>query len=252
MAGLFRDLRPCEVEARVAQCSEKGASLLLYKTARTDYALLDETVGPERWQCSYFEVKGNLFCDLSVKFEDGWVTKSNCGTESNMEAEKGEASDAMKRAGFAWGIGRELYTAPFIWAPADKLQRLSKNPKSGRWQCFDRFEVTDMTVANGEIVGLAISHEGKRDGVYRYGGVRKSVGEEAPRGPEPSADQMNEILGLARRFGDAKGKTVREVMDALKATPTMARTGVTEKTQTFTDAQAQVALMVLQNWCKHI
>lgn len=252
MAGLFRDLRPCEVEARVAQCSEKGASLLLYKTARTDYALLDETVGPERWQCSYFEVKGNLFCDLSVKFDDGWVTKSNCGTVSNMEAEKGEASDAMKRAGFAWGIGRELYTAPFIWVPADKLQRLSKNPKSGRWQCFDRFEVTDMTVANGEIVGLAISHEGKRDSVYRYGGARKSVGEEATRDPEPSADQMNEILGLARRFGDAKGKTVREVMDALKATQTMVKTGVTAKTQTLTDAQAQVALMVLQNWCKHI
>ena len=63
---------------------------------------------------------------------------------------------------------------------------------------------------------------------------------------------MNEILGLARRFGDAKGKTVHEVMDALKATPTMAKTGVTAKTQTFTDAQAQVGLMVLQNWCKHI
>ena len=252
MAGLFRDLRPCEVEARVAQCSEKGASLLLYKTARTDYALLDETVGPERWQCSYSEVKGNLFCDLSVKFVDGWVTKSNCGTESNMEAEKGEASDAMKRAGFAWGIGRELYTAPFIWVPADRLQRLSKNQKSGRWQCFDRFEVTDMTVANGEIVGLAISHEGKRDSVYRYGGGSKSVGEEAPRDPEPSAGQMNELLSFARRFGDAKGKTVREVMDALKATPTMAKTGVTTKTQTLTDAQAQVALMVLQNWCKRI
>lgn len=252
MAGLFRDLRPNEVEARVAQCSAKGASLLLYKTARTDYALLDETVGPDRWQCSYSDVKGNLFCDLSIRFDDGWVTKSNCGTESNMEAQKGEASDAMKRAGFAWGIGRELYTAPFIWIPADRLQKLSQNQKTGRWQCLDRFEVTDMTVANGEIVGLAISHEGKRDMVYRYGGVRKSVGEEAPRDPEPSADQMNDILCLARRFGDAKGKTVREVMDALKATPTMANTGVTAKTQTFTDAQAHVGLMVLQNWCKHI
>ena len=252
MAGLFRDLRPNEVEARVAQCSAKGASLLLYKTARTDYALLDETVGPERWACDYREVKGNLFCDLSIRFDDGWVTKSNCGTESNMEAEKGEASDAMKRAGFAWGIGRELYTAPFIWVPSDRLQKLSQNQRTNKWQCLDRFEVTDMTVANGEIVGLAISHEGKRDVVYRYGGVRKSVVDETQRDPEPSADQMNEILGLARRFGDARGKTVREVMDALKATPTMAKTGVTAKTQTFTDAQAQVGLMVLQNWCKHI
>lgn len=250
MAGLFRDLRPNEVEARVAQCSAKGASLLLYKTARTDYALLDETVGPERWQCSYREVKGNLFCDLSIRFEDGWVNKSNCGTESNMEAQKGEASDAMKRAGFAWGIGRELYTAPFIWVPADRLQKLSQNQKTGRWQCLDRFEVTDMTVVNGEIVGLAISHEGKRDMVYRYGGIKKD--------PEPSSDQlptkdqMTSILDLAKTFGDAKHKTTHEVLEALYETPTMRKAGTTAKTQTLTDAQAQVAIMVLRNWCKHI
>lgn len=252
MAGLFRDLRPCEVEARVAQCSEKGASLLLYKTARTDYTLLDETVGPSRWTCEYREVHGNLFCRLSIYNVDAgeWVGKENCGTESNMEAEKGEASDAMKRAGFAWGIGRELYTAPFIWVPADKLQRLSKNPKSGRWQCLDRFEVTDMTVANGEIVGLAISHEGKRDMVYRYGGIKKAP--EPPRDPLPTKDQMTTLLDLAKTFGEAKHKSTREVLEALYETPTMRKSGTTAKTQTLTDAQAQVALMVLRNWCKHI
>ena len=250
MAGLFRDLRPNEVEARVAQCSAKGASLLLYKTARTDYALLDETVGPERWQCSYFEVKGNLFCDLSIRFDDGWVTKSNCGTESNMEAQKGEASDAMKRAGFAWGIGRELYTAPFIWVPAEKLQKLSQNQRTNKWQCLDRFEVTDMTVVNGEIVGLAISHEGKRDMVYSYGVIKKSP--EPPCDPLPTKDQMTTILDLAKTFGDAKHKSTREVLEALYETPTMRKAGTTAKTQTLTYAQAQVALMVLRNWCKHI
>ena len=250
MAGLFRDLRPNEVEARVAQCSAKGASLLLYKTARTDYALLDETVGPERWQCSYSEVKGNLFCDLSIRFDDGWVTKSNCGTESNMEAQKGEASDAMKRAGFAWGIGRELYTAPFIWVPADRLQKLSQNQRTNKWQCLDRFEVTDMTVANGEIVGLAISHEGKRDVVYRYGGIKKAP--EHPSDQLPTKDQMTTILDLAKTFGDAKHKSTREVLEALYETPTMRKSGTTAKTKTLTDAHAQVALMVLRNWCNHI
>ena len=250
MAGLFRNLKADEVEARVAQCSAKGASLLLYKTARTDYALLDETVGPEFWQCSYHEVKGSLFCDLSIQFDNGWVTKSNCGTESNMEAQKGEASDAMKRAGFAWGIGRELYTAPFIWVPADKLQRLTQNERTGKWQCLDRFEVTDMTVSNGEIVGLAISHEGKRDVVYRYGGIRKAP--EPPSDPLPTKDQMTTLLDLAKTFGDAKHKSTREVLEALYETPTMRKSGTTAKTQTLTDAQAQVALMVLQNWCKHI
>lgn len=253
MALMFRQLRPSEVEARVAQCSEKGASLLLYKTARTDYALLDETVGPDRWECAYREVKGNLFCKITILFDGFGISKENCGVESNMEAQKGEASDAMKRAGFAWGIGRELYTAPFIWVPADRLQRLSKNPKTGKWQCFDKFEVTDMTVANGEIVGLAISHEGKRDSVYRYGGAKKAQSDpEPPRDPEPSADQMTQILTLAKAFGDAKQKTAREVLEALYETPTMRKAGTSSKTQTLTDAQAQVALMVLQNWCKHI
>nr|DAF04116.1 MAG TPA: hypothetical protein [Caudoviricetes sp.] len=250
MAGLFRDLRPNEVEARVAQCSAKGASLLLYKTARTDYALLDETVGPERWGCDYREVKGSLFCKISILFDGKVISKENCGTESNMEAQKGEASDAMKRAGFAWGIGRELYTAPFIWVPADKLQKLSQNQRTNKWQCLDRFEVTDMTVANGEIVWLAISHEGKRDMVYRYGGIKKD--QEPPRDPLPTKDQMTTLLDLAKTFGDAKHKSTREVLEALYETPTMRKSGTTAKTQTLTDAQAQVALMVLRNWCKHI
>lgn len=252
MAGLFRDLRPSEVEARVAQCSEKGASLLLYKTARTDYALLDETVGPERWGCDYREVKGSLFCKISILFGDRLVSKENCGTESNMEAQKGEASDAMKRAGFAWGIGRELYTAPFIWVPADRLQKLSQNQRTNKWQCLDRFEVTDMTVANGEIVGLAISHEGKRDVVYRYGGITAHKAPEPQRDPLPTKDQMTTLLDLAKTFGDAKHKSTREVLEALYETPTMRKSGTTAKTQTLTDAQAQVALMVLKNWCKHI
>ena len=250
MAGMFRDLRPSEVEARVATCSAKGASLLLYKTARTDYALLDETVGPERWECDYQEVKGSLFCKISILFGDRLVSKENCGTESNMEAQKGEASDAMKRAGFAWGIGRELYTAPFIWVPADRLDKLSQNQRTNKWQCLDRFEVTDMTVVNGEIVGLAISHEGKRDMVYRYGGIKKAT--EPPRDPLPTKDQMTTILDLAKEFGDAKHKSTREVLEALYETPTMRKSGTTAKTKTLTDAQAQVALMVLRNWCKHI
>lgn len=109
----MRALRPDEIEVRVGQVFEKGVSMLLYKNARTDMAILDETY--EAWQCDYKEVKGNLFCGIAVMTDDGWVWKWDCGTESNTEKEKGEASDAFKRAGFRWGIGRELYTAPFIW-----------------------------------------------------------------------------------------------------------------------------------------
>lgn len=163
----FRALTPAEVECRVGNCTEKGVSVLLYKTARTDYSILDETFGPFGWACAYEVVNGNLFCAISCKGPDGvWVTKSNCGTESNQEAEKGEASDAFKRAGFAWGIGRELYTAPFIWVPADKLAKLRKGA-NGKWQCLDKFEVTHMEVTEGRISALVIACNGKL--VYSMG-----------------------------------------------------------------------------------
>lgn len=115
----MRALRPDEIEVRVGQVFEKGVSMLLYKNARTDMQILDETYGATGWQCKYKEVKGNLFCAIGILSPeyDEWVWKEDCGTESNTEKEKGEASDAFKRAGFRWGIGRELYTAPFIWLP---------------------------------------------------------------------------------------------------------------------------------------
>ena len=114
----MRALRADEIEVRVGQVFEKGVSMLLYKNARTDMAVLDEVYGALNWQKEYRrDEKGNLYCGISVwnNAIKQWVVKEDCGTESNTEKEKGEASDAFKRAGFNWGIGRELYTAPFIW-----------------------------------------------------------------------------------------------------------------------------------------
>lgn len=117
----MRPLRADEIEVRVAQIKsdpkQKGfgkVKLLLYKNARVDMTVLDEEIGPDKWQRDHKEVKGNLFCGIGIKFEDDWVWKWDCGTESYTEKEKGEASDSFKRAGFNWGIGRELYTAPNI------------------------------------------------------------------------------------------------------------------------------------------
>ena len=124
--GNKRLLHADEIECRVGQMSKSGNrySILLYKTSRTDMDILDEIFGPENWQSAHYEVKGKDFCSISVRvnWDEGrydWVSKSDCGSESNIEAEKGEASDAFKRAGFQWGIGRELYTAPRIWLSSD-------------------------------------------------------------------------------------------------------------------------------------
>ena len=146
----FRDLTEDDIEVRVQSVKQNGLVLLLYKNARVDMTILDETVGAEKWQREHYECKGNLFCRVGIEVNDGyWVWKSDCGTESNTEAQKGEASDSFKRACFNWGIGRELYTSPFIWVGADKC-----NIQNGK--CFDKFAVEKIKIENKKIIGLAI------------------------------------------------------------------------------------------------
>ena len=165
----FRDLRADEIECRVQSVKQNGLVLLLYKDARVDMNILDETVGSENWQREHYECKGNLFCRVGIFFgghslevkPDGiygdqgkWVWKADCGTESNTEAQKGEASDSFKRACFNWGIGRELYTAPFTWIPADKCNIVEG--RNGAKQCYDKFVVDKIVIENKQITALAI------------------------------------------------------------------------------------------------
>ena len=146
----FRELTAEDIEVRVQSVKQNGLVLLLYKNARVDMTILDETVGAENWQREHYECKGNLFCRVGIRqAADDWVWKADCGTESNTEAQKGEASDSFKRACFNWGIGRELYTSPFIWVGADKC-----SIQNGK--CYDKFAVEKIKVENKKIVGLSI------------------------------------------------------------------------------------------------
>ena len=150
----FRSLTEEEIDVRVQSVKTNGAILLLYKDARCDMAILDETVGPLRWQRKHSRENAN--CTVSIYDTDlkEWISKEDTGTESNTEAEKGLASDSFKRACFNWGIGRELYTAPFIWIPSDKC-----NINSGK--CHDKFRVEKIKVENKKIIGLAIWNDTK-------------------------------------------------------------------------------------------
>lgn len=161
----FRDLTADEIDCRVQSVHKegKGLVLLLYKDARVDQNILDETVGAENWQREHYECKGNLFCrvgiDTNALTENAtprWVWKSDCGVESNTEAQKGEASDSFKRACFNWGIGRELYTAPFIWIPAAKCNITDAK------KCFDKFVVEKIVIENKTIVALSILNESSK------------------------------------------------------------------------------------------
>ena len=153
---MFRDLRADEIECRVAQAKKNGVSLLLYKDARCDQNILDETVGAMNWERHH--VRDNANCVVSIwdKEKQQWVSKEDTGTESNTEKEKGLASDSFKRACFNWGIGRELYTAPFIWVKAQDCTALEQD--GPKWKCFDTFEVQKIVIENKKIVALAIKN----------------------------------------------------------------------------------------------
>ena len=160
----FRLLRPDEIECRVQSVKPNGVSLLLYKTARTDADLLDETVGALNWENDFKLIDGVLFGGLGVNYGSGLVWKWDAGVESNTEAEKGRASDAMKRAGFKHGIGRELYSAPFIWIPSDKCD-------ISNGKCSDPFSVASIGYDENErIVRLEIRNDKRKAIVYSLGG----------------------------------------------------------------------------------
>lgn len=159
---MFRLLKEHEIECRVKKCTDKGAVILLYKTARTDMDILDETIGPTNWESDYKEIKGNLYCGIGILVDENrMVWKWDCGIESREDGEgnnkKGEASDAFKRAGFKWGIGRELYTAPFIFIPKEKL---NLNEKNGKYSTYDTFSVERIAFdENRRVSGLCIRND---------------------------------------------------------------------------------------------
>lgn len=153
----FRKLKADEIECRIGTISDKGLSLLLYKDARVDMNLLDETVGPMNWKREH--TRDNQNCIVSIYDTDKkeWVSKEDTGTQSMTEKEKGLASDSFKRACFCWGIGRELYTAPFIWVKAEDCNIV--DGYQGKKKCNDNFVVVKLTYKkNGDIDGLAIKN----------------------------------------------------------------------------------------------
>lgn len=200
----MRKLTKDEIEVKVKTVSEKGATLLLYKTARVDMAILDETYGAMNWQSDYKVVKDNLYCGIGVRNGDteNWVWKWDCGIESRADDEgnekKGEASDAFKRAGFKWGIGVELYSAPFTFAKVETVR--DGEDKNGRpvyklKDKFQKFYVSELSYdpKSGDISELEIVDD---KGVLVYSNIRgrkpqqpKETKQEPTKKDTPSNDQ---------------------------------------------------------------
>ena len=235
--NLIRLLKADEIECRVAVIKENGLSLLLYKDARVDQKILDETFGIFGWKRSHQSIEGNLYCTVEIfdKEKGEWVAKQDVGTTGYAEKEKSQASDSFKRACFNWGIGRELYTAPFIWIPAGKASIMYKEDqnKVKRFYCNDRFSVASIQYGDDrEISALVIANERgepvyelKEKGAGMDSRQRKAVSGNGNKAEPVQKPGQKKAAGKAQKDSAAISK---EQMDSLQAE--LDRTGVTMET----------------------
>ena len=191
MSGIFRPLRSDEIECRVQSVKQNGLILLLYKDARCDQNILDETVGPMNWQRSHSRDNANCTVSIWDKEKQQWISKEDTGTESNTEAQKGLASDSFKRACFNWGIGRELYSAPFTWVSSSNCKIAQNGP---RMTCNDRFSVKEIEYKDGNISKLTILNESNNRECFWYEDrpVPKQE-QKAPQRVEPKPYEQNYV-----------------------------------------------------------
>ena len=211
----FRTLRADEIDCRVATVKSAGVTLLLYKDARCDMNILDETVGPLNWQRSHSRENAN--CTVSIWDDERkhWVSKEDTGTESFTEKEKGLASDSFKRACFNWGIGRELYTAPFIFVKSGDCKVESKRSGSG-YTCNDHFYVSDIGYDDNRVINrLQIRHQKSNKVVFDLGKKESEETEEPSPIDELKKKCESHNIDLnewAKQSG--KNKTVNNLTDS--------------------------------------
>ena len=185
----------CRVQSVSNTARGAGAILLLYKNARVDMRVLDQVFGPENWQRTHEVIGGNLYCNIDIWDEEKgcWIRKQDVGVESNTEKEKGQASDSFKRAGFNIGIGRELYTAPFIWVnlkPDEVFPHNQNGKEVFRCKPSVRFSVSHVAYNDRrEISELVIID---KDGEVRYDMSRRTI---TPPQPKPTQSKQFEEYG---------------------------------------------------------
>lgn len=213
----FRALKASEIDCRIQSIGQNktgavGTTILLYKDARVDMNILDETVGAMNWQREHSVVNGNLYCTISIWDEEKgqWVSKSDVGTESNTEKEKGQASDSFKRAGFNWGIGRELYSAPFVYIQLDKSEYSERN---GKLTSNAKFKVKDIAYDESRnIVKLVV--------VDSKGKARYTFGENTQQQTQETVYNWQMLKARATQGGIGEDDLKHYLKDTLKVTGT--------------------------------
>lgn len=202
-----------EIDCRVQQTKKDGCSLLLYKDARCDMAILDETYGEMNWQRSHEFKSGKCYCTISVwdDVKKEWIRKEDVGVPSNTEGEKGEASDSFKRAAVNFGIGRELYSAPFIWVKLTDGET-TLNAKTNKYQVSPSlsFRVAEIEYNQREIARLVIV-DNKGNARFTYG---KKSDAPTPTLPSPMADAQRGVQ-LLQAINEIKSALTMDVLKAV-------------------------------------
>lgn len=127
MAINFNELRRETPYKFKPQSVKYGKAVMVsYIDSRDVQDLLDEVCGPENWQDDYRVIDGKVYGGVAINVgtdkNPHWVWKWDCGTESNTEQEKGQASDAFKRAAVKWGVGRFLYRLGIVELPTKEYK----------------------------------------------------------------------------------------------------------------------------------
>ena len=182
LQDLKRPLSISDIDFRIQSINKGGyATILAYKDARVDMNRLDEVVGQDNWQRDHKEVHGVVYCGIGIFVKtianapiyNDWVWKWDAGTESFTEKQKGEASDSFKRAGFNWGIGRELYDYPVIkiLLRADEFEIKDGRAKQ-KWSLNLRDWIWFSQFTDGKLTYLACKDE-RGKARFSYGEYKK-------------------------------------------------------------------------------
>lgn len=196
----FRTLKANEIDCRIQSLTEKngnvGAVVLLYKDARVDMRLLDEVVGAMNWKREHTIIGDRLYCTVSIFNEQTgeWVGKSDVGTESNTEKEKGQASDSFKRACFNWGIGRELYSAPFTYINL-QIGELYKG-NDGKLKSYAKFTVKEIEYDENRNISKLIIVDNKGSVRFTMGGNAAPAAASKPK--ETHVKGYDEFVALQK------------------------------------------------------
>ena len=220
---VFRLLNADDIDCRVAQAGvmNNGAwcSVLLYKDARCDQRLLDETVGAYNWQRQHLRDNANCIVSIWDDEKEQWISKEDTGTESNTEAEKGLASDSFKRACFNWGIGRELYTAPKIFITLNEGEYTNNGGKV-KVTTKTVFKVQEIGYDERRNINLLVIVDGKGNVRYSFGSDKKVAKpvqkKEATQADDADMKEAYDTIADNIRYAESRDE-LKAIIDGNKA-----------------------------------